>query len=283
MDANGHEVITTSLGNEPLTATLLETSRTTNADGSVSLKEGVDVALNGKVIYTSQPGDASPIDPLPRAVGAFNGHWVLEYALITNIAQPDNSIGLNARADHPGRRAAQRQPRLPGGLRLPAAERQTVLLLPPRRPDRRGLRRPGNAPGLRADPRITAAAAPPRRTPGSTWPADLFRRYATAPTITWPSASTRPPASPHPFPRPPPVPPVAPSPLPLGVLRSRRFLTYRSPTASPSALHPRQFRPPRRTRGLPGRAGACGTRRQCHQGCRRRRHPDRCHTPPIRG
>ena len=56
----GHEVITTSLGNEPLTATLLETSRTTNADGSVSLKEGVEVALNGKVIYTSQPGDASP-------------------------------------------------------------------------------------------------------------------------------------------------------------------------------------------------------------------------------
>jgi hypothetical protein len=91
INASGQMVMTTTLNGEKLSAVLFEASRTTNADGSVSLQEAVQVMLGDQVIYTTQPSDASPITIL-RGLWAYDGHWVLEIAHVTNSVQPDNGI-----------------------------------------------------------------------------------------------------------------------------------------------------------------------------------------------
>ncbi len=90
IDAGGRRIIKASLGAEQLSAVLFETSRTTNADGSVFLQEAVQVVRGGQVVYTTQPADASPIDPL-RGLWTYGDHWVLEYARVTNTIK-DNTI-----------------------------------------------------------------------------------------------------------------------------------------------------------------------------------------------
>ncbi len=92
IDAGGNRIIKASLGSETLSAVLFETSRTVHVDdGSVTLQEAVQVVRGGQVIYTTQPADASPIDPL-RGLWTYGGsHWVLEYARVTNTVK-DNIV-----------------------------------------------------------------------------------------------------------------------------------------------------------------------------------------------
>lgn len=92
IDTQGRRIVKAG---QDLSAVLYEVSRTTNLDGSVYLKEAVQVMKGDQVIYTTQPSDASPIDPLRGLWTYGDYHWVLEYARVDNAAGPDNSISSN--------------------------------------------------------------------------------------------------------------------------------------------------------------------------------------------
>jgi hypothetical protein len=89
-DAASRLTSSVDVGTDKISVTELE------GDGT-ALGHGVtlQVARNGQVIATLPAGDSSPIGTL-RGLWAYNQHWVLEFAHVTNSIGADNGVSSDA-------------------------------------------------------------------------------------------------------------------------------------------------------------------------------------------
>ncbi len=83
------------LGDLVLVASITETVSEATNQGTFLTNVTVHITQDGREIYSVSAGDASPINNL-RSLYGYNGHWVLEFAYITNTASADGGISSEA-------------------------------------------------------------------------------------------------------------------------------------------------------------------------------------------